>query len=240
MDKKVFIVRPNFEYKELFTSYGWTLVKSLEEASLVLFTGGEDVSPSLYNETTHPRTGNNPVRDKSEQFIFNQAYEMGIPMVGICRGGQFLNVMNGGKMYQHVNNHAISGTHEALVPGIGTVKVTSTHHQMMRPNKDADHIVLMTANLSTQREYMRSDDPIIVAHSSHKPLGDDTEAVYYPDTCCLCFQPHPEFIRSNIGDTCTVFFFLLHNYLLSRLDMDVAKEFQMKESNMYDGVYDND
>lgn len=45
-------------------------------------------------------------------------------MVGICRGAQFLNVMAGGKMIQHVEGHAIHGTHEIVVTDVyGGVKL---------------------------------------------------------------------------------------------------------------------
>jgi hypothetical protein len=49
------------------------IVKTLKSADLVLFTGGEDVDPSLYGEPKHPFTGSNLERDLYEQKIYKQA-----------------------------------------------------------------------------------------------------------------------------------------------------------------------
>lgn len=222
MKKLVHIVNGNWQYKSMFEEAGWGITIDLAEADLVQFTGGEDVTPELYGERPHPRTFHNPNRDKQEKRIYDQAREMGIPMAGICRGGQFLNVMNGGKMYQDVDNHALGGTHKAHVNGfIGDVDVTSTHHQMMRPNIHTDHIVLMSAKLSTRKEYM-GGIPIGVIKQKVKH-DDDVESVYYPETHSLCFQPHPEFDRGK--DCRAVYFFFINNYLLGNLSYEKSSNF---------------
>jgi len=221
MKKLVYIVSGNWQYKSMFLEAGWDITLDLAEADLVQFTGGEDVSPDLYGERSHPRTFHNPNRDKQEKRIFDQARELGLPMAGICRGGQFLNVMNGGKMYQDVDNHAIGGTHKAHVNGfIGDVDVTSTHHQMMRPNLFREHIVLMSAKLATRKEYMGG---LPVGRVVHKTNEDDVESIYYPETRTLCFQPHPEFDK---GKHCrAVYFFFINNYLLPNISYEKASNF---------------
>jgi gamma-glutamyl-gamma-aminobutyrate hydrolase PuuD len=117
-------------------------------------------------------------------------------MAGICRGGQFLNVMNGGKMWQHVNNHAMAGVHPAENIKTGEViDVTSTHHQMMRPSEQG--VILLTASLSTRKET-----------ATERVLGkkeSDIESVFYPKTNNLCFQPHPEYV--SVNHPCQVLFF---------------------------------
>lgn len=62
------------------------IVKLPEEADLVIFTGGEDVDPSLYNEPRHPRTSSNITRDIREKDIYEYCLDKKIPMLGICRG----------------------------------------------------------------------------------------------------------------------------------------------------------
>lgn len=206
---KVFIVGGGYDYAEMFKKEGWEVINEMMLADLVQFTGGSDVSPFLYEENKHPQTGNDPKRDQKEEEIFNAAKEMGIPMAGICRGGQFLNVMNGGKMFQHVNNHA-SGPHVASALGyVGKVLVTSTHHQMMIPAIYEDNIVLMTARESTRREKMGKFSPM-----SENGEHEDVEAIYYPDNNCLCYQPHPEFTAAMIGPCREVYFHFINNYLL--------------------------
>ena len=184
---KVHIVGNDYSIANMFLRQGWQLVDYIDESiTLIQFTGGEDVDPSYYQETKHPRTYSNPRRDAAEAAIYHE-WVGKVPMAGICRGGQFLNVMNGGKMWQHVNNHAISGTHEAFCHITEEfVQVTSTHHQMMRPAPHGK--LLLTAELATTKE--TADEMI-------EGVGLDAEAIYYGNTQCLCFQPHPEYVSIN-------------------------------------------
>ena len=111
---KVYVVGPDYSIRNMFLRAGWTISTNIDETvNLIQFTGGEDVDPSYYKETKHPRTYSNPRRDAVEAAIFHE-WKGKVAMAGICRGGQFLNVMNGGRMWQDVNNHAIGGTHEAF------------------------------------------------------------------------------------------------------------------------------
>ena len=102
---RVLIVSGSLAYRQMFINYGFTVVEDIQFADLVCFTGGEDVSPHLYGQPVHPLTFSSVRRDEKEKAIFDACCERNLPMVGICRGGQFLNVMSGGKMYQHVTNH---------------------------------------------------------------------------------------------------------------------------------------
>lgn len=180
----------------MFTQHGWALVDEMYDADLVVFTGGEDVSPDLYGEWQHDTTFTSRYRDDQEVEAFNLAKELGIPMAGICRGAQFLNVMNGGHLWQDVDNHAIGGTHEAwMVGNLVPVQVSSTHHQMMRPNfANKDVQILLTAQLSTKKESMSRlvDERYVVKHVPGHRV-EDFEALYYEINNCLCYQPHPEF-----------------------------------------------
>lgn len=208
--KKVLIVGGGFAYEAMMVKAGFAVVSHREAyakgVDLVLFTGGEDVSPHLYGEP-NVASGCSKSRDDFEIEIFN--HFKGTPMAGICRGGQFLNVMCGGKMYQDVNNHGIGGTHKAVLVETGEVfDVTSTHHQMMRPAPHGK--VLVTACLSTVRKYGAFDDqgkPCIVVKGGDE--HEDVEAVQYDNI--LCFQPHPEY--NNSGTTRPLFFKLLKGIL---------------------------
>lgn len=207
--KTVLVVGGGFAYEAMMVKAGFSVVSHRQAIAngvdLVLFTGGEDVSPHLYGEP-NVASGASKARDDFEIEIFN--HFKGTPMVGICRGGQFLNVMSGGKMYQDVNNHGIGGTHAAVLVETGEVfKVTSTHHQMMRPAPHGK--VLVTASLSTVRKHGAFDadgKPYVVVE---KGKHEDVEAVQYGNV--LCFQPHPEY--NNAGDTRPLFFKLLEGIL---------------------------
>lgn len=128
--KKVFIVGGCFLTNQLFIQNGWSSVTNIHEADLVVFTGGADVSPSLYNAPVHPTTHFDTNRDEREIQIFALCQELKKATVGICRGGQFLNVMGGGEMYQNVSRHGNAHNIVDLETG-EVIYVSSTHHQMM-------------------------------------------------------------------------------------------------------------
>lgn len=204
----------------MFQSKGWETVVDIEDADLVVFVGGEDVSPELYGEWCHPTTSPSYYRDESEMEVFQFAREIGLPMAGICRGAQFLNVMNGGTLWQDVDGHAIGGTHTAyLIGNLVPVEVSSTHHQMMRPNyANNDVHILMTATESKEKHNMSRlvDREYPISHYPSKRT-EDIEAVYYENNNCLCFQPHPEFDDDWNKECRDVFFNLIDVYLFEEV-----------------------
>lgn len=145
--------------------------------AVVVFTGGTDVDPALYGEKPHPFT-NNPdkERDALEKIIFEVCSKEGIPMVGICRGAQFLCVMNGDSLYQHVSFHGQDHTLRTK-SDLNGFTVSSTHHQLMRPS------------------YHKAQ---LLAWASQGALSEpEPEVVWYPKTKCLCVQYHPEYLSLN-------------------------------------------
>lgn len=200
---KVAIISGNHQYAQLFKSLGHELV-SLAAADLIVFTGGEDVTPSLYGDASHPMTFHNAARDMVETSAFEIAQEKGIPVVGICRGAQFLNVKSGGRMYQHVEGHTRSHLITDVETG-ETVYVSSTHHQMMMPGAEA--VLVATAAIGGEREWF--DGPVARRDVSK----EDIEVVFYPNTKALCFQPHPEFDYPEYDGMKDYFRRLLAKYL---------------------------
>jgi len=212
---KVLIVNNyGVEYTKMFQDHGWETTDSMEEADLVQFTGGSDVTPAFYFAHPHPRTAANKERDEFEKIVFLAAKKMDKPLAGICRGGQFLNVMNGGTMWQHVEGHL--GEHIAFYTDLkikNKIKVTSTHHQMMCPaNDQGRYFLLMVAENCPVRQkcssiYAKQNTTITVRNAKN-----DVEALYYRDTNCLCFQPHPEF--TNQISLSNLYFEYINNLLL--------------------------
>jgi putative glutamine amidotransferase len=117
----------------------------LEQLDGVLFSGGVDVHPRHYGRQVEAALSLDEERDAFELPFGRAALESGLPVLGICRGFQLLNVLAGGTLIQHFDGHrtadrsdAPSGQHDvrvapdsrlARVLGQGEVAVNSRHHQ---------------------------------------------------------------------------------------------------------------
>lgn len=70
----------------------------------IIFSGGIDVSPLSYGENPINEVKNiSSIRDKYELGLLKRAYEKKLPILGICRGCQLINVSLGGTLYQDIN-----------------------------------------------------------------------------------------------------------------------------------------
>lgn len=161
------------------------------KSDIILFTGGEDVTPSFYGAIEHKTTYYNTTRDNYEMEIFKKI-PLGVLKVGICRGSQFLTVMSGGLLIQNVINHAIGDTHNIELKENGEylkkLPITSTHHQMMYPFnlQEQDYEIIAKSETKRSNGYYDGDkiDP--------KKVIVEPEIIYYKKTNCLCIQGHPE------------------------------------------------
>lgn len=200
---KVKIIGGSWEYSALFETLGIKETNIFSEADIVCFTGGEDVSPHLYGQVSHHTTRSDAKRDEHDIKAFRESETKF--KVGICRGGQFLNVMNGGSMWQDVNNHCKSHILTDL-PSNKEYIVSSTHHQMMIPGQNS--LIVAKACEATRLASPTTEvqrDPAIL---------DDIEVLWYPKTRSLCFQPHPEY---NEAVDCRLYFeALLERYYVPK------------------------
>ena len=106
-------------------------------------TGGEDVEPRRYGADAGPETEEPDTdRDTLELDVLRLARERDIPVLGICRGLQLINIAYGGSLVQHVEGHrpssgplvphvavAARGSKLAAACGAGAHAVNSSHHQ---------------------------------------------------------------------------------------------------------------
>ncbi|AYV26872.1 gamma-glutamyl-gamma-aminobutyrate hydrolase family protein [Streptomyces sp. CJ_13] len=148
----------------------------------LVIAGGPDVDPVHYGAARDPRTGAPAtVRDHWELALINAALEARMPLLGVCRGMQALNVALGGTLHQHIDGHVdtpgemswhpvrpVPGTRYArLVPE--EAQVPTYHHQAV------DRV---------------GRDLVVSAHA----LDGTVEAVELPDPdrWVLGVQWHPE------------------------------------------------
>lgn len=131
-----------------------------EDFDGILFAGGEDVDPAFYDEPLkHPSVRPNRDRDMFEFDCLDRARRAQLPVLGICRGAQMVNVKFGGALYQDLptdwtpaegvtgaTEHKQPGDRGDLTHGItvtdaesrlariihGSCRVNSMHHQSIR------------------------------------------------------------------------------------------------------------
>ena len=86
-----------------------------------LFTGGQDVSPSLYDGVLSDKCGERiKLRDDMEAELFKLVYSMDKPALGICRGIQLINAVMGGTLYQDLpTEHPSKVVHHQMPPYSG-------------------------------------------------------------------------------------------------------------------------
>lgn len=133
----------------------------------ILLAGGNDMAPELYHQEPVAQLGEvNPVRDRFELQLVAKAFQKKMPVLGICRGVQSMNVAMGGTLYQdlpsqyrtsggnpplchnqtrpdHYTSHAVSVTEGTLLHRLvqtQTLQVNSFHHQAAA--KAADGLII--------------------------------------------------------------------------------------------------
>jgi putative glutamine amidotransferase len=75
----------------------------LERVDGLILAGGADIDPSMYGQAPHPATiGTVLERDETEIALTRRAVRRDLPLLGICRGMQLLNVALGGTLHQHL------------------------------------------------------------------------------------------------------------------------------------------
>lgn len=95
--------KAGFSCVELYPEGRHVDVGGLDVAALVL-TGGGDLDPSLYGEDQRCCRPVDPTRDRRELALFNWAREKGVPVLGICRGMQAINVFMCGSLCQDIGH----------------------------------------------------------------------------------------------------------------------------------------
>lgn len=182
--------------------------------SMVLFTGGEDVSPHLYGDKSPLfYCVSSAERDKTEVDLWKHAMNNKIKMTGICRGAQFLNVMAGGKLLHHLHGHNMKNHNFASSRSNfdKSITVNSLHHQMIIPPKDGFIIGWSPEKLSS--------DVYIGYHDKDVNWpGPEVEAVLIPSTRSCGVQYHPEMMEEDSEG-----YKFYHNMIRDMLNMEMTK-----------------
>lgn len=186
--------------KKTFLDAGkYDIVNNLHESQIVVWTGGEDIFPGLYDEKPLQGTYYSMARDRSDLEAVKQAVAGNKFLVGICRGAQLLNVIpNGGKLWQDVDNHE-SRIHKTFDCISGQwIKLNSVHHQALRVTDEAEIIAWALESTEKHAEGITWSRP--PADTVIPEKDKDIEVCYYPKTRSLLFQGHPEFSHPPTTD----------------------------------------
>jgi len=98
----------------------------------VVIAGGGDINPAKYGAVRHPKTeATVPDRDDWELAIADAAIRLNVPLLGICRGMQVINVASGGTLHQHVPDLVGHDVHNGPADGFGLHKVRVTTGELL-------------------------------------------------------------------------------------------------------------
>lgn len=167
-----------------------------QDVGLVVFTGGEDVSPYLYGHKNYASYCSD-YRDKQELAVYEEARAHNIPLAGICRGAQFLCVMAGGKLIQDCDRH--TRRHEVVTADGERFEVTSSHHQMQYPWElvfGEDYEILAHSENPFSSYYLYNGRKILTSEAS-RHLKLEPDVVFYPGINALAAQFHPEWMSND-------------------------------------------
>jgi gamma-glutamyl-gamma-aminobutyrate hydrolase PuuD len=200
------------------------------EFKLVLFTGGADISPELYGDTSpHGVCSTNPERDVEEIKVYDKALKLNIPMAGICRGLQLLNAMAGGSMIHHLDGHGYT-THGMTLATGECVKVNSLHHQAIIPPESAVVVGWSTGQLS--KDYFGTADEVF------NYTGKEIEAAIFPRTNAFGVQYHPEMAPESFD--MYAFFHTMVRYALTLSKKEFIKTYRKKDyANLFASIKSN-
>ncbi len=172
-------------------------VAALAEMDGLLISGGADLDPALYGEPSAGSSSPDPGRDAIDAEAYRAAAAAGLPILGVCRGLQAINVFAGGRLVQRLDGHEsapypsaevtrhpldlVPGTRFAMILGEATdLQVNSYHHQAVTP-------VGLAPGLRAS------------ATAAHPGAGDLVEALEStdPDHWLIAVQCHPERTESS-------------------------------------------
>lgn len=181
--------------------HSWDILQWVD--GLILH-GGADVAPENYGETplNEKWMGDN-VRDQYEMELYHQAKRRKLPILGICRGMQVINVAEGGSLFQDLNTqkpdslihrdqdlydelfheiHILSDTYLAhIYPQISLSKVNSVHHQGIKR---------LAEDLRIEAICPQDQTIEAVRHKDMDPIHSDTPFI-------MGVQWHPEYMQGR-------------------------------------------
>ena len=171
-----------------FTTDSTAICEALDLVDALVMTGGEDVNPARYGEEPHECLGKvNEPRDTFDIMLVQTACRRGLPILGICRGEQVINVALGGSLWQDIPSQVDTTLHHkqaekdpcatqtifiehgsrlASIVGCDTLRVNSHHHQAVKEIAPGLKVTARTSD-GVVEAYESIDGDRIMAIQSH-------------------------------------------------------------------------
>lgn len=172
--------------------------RALEGCEGLLLTGGEDVDPAYYGEQPSKALGSvDRERDRFELALFRAARAARLPVLGICRGIQLINVALGGTLYQDLPSERPG----PIDHDPGTARGARTHHVRLAPGSRAARVLGVDRLVPNSFHHQAVKDlaPALIATG----WSDDgvIEAVEGrpDDAWLLAVQWHPEEMHEDVS-----------------------------------------
>lgn len=161
-------------------------VKDLDGINFLVLFGGEDIATEWYKQTPVKANASQhaSARELFEMFLVDECFRQNIPILGICRGAQWLCCYLGGSLWQHVDNHE-GQDHDIVMDGV-EYRTNSYHHQLMRPCGEMQTLA-----------YSENRSPKKWGEEEVTDVFDEAEIVYHPSKKVLMIQGHPEWVSED-------------------------------------------
>ncbi|MGH8793107.1 MAG: gamma-glutamyl-gamma-aminobutyrate hydrolase family protein [Stackebrandtia sp.] len=158
----------------------------------LIVAGGGDVDPARYGARPHPGANRiRPDRDDAELALTSAALETGLPLLGVCRGMQVLNVARGGNLHQHLPDllghvrHAPAPATYGRVPvrleagslaaeAAGTLELNPSHYHHQAVDRIGDGLTAVGwADDGVVEAVELADHPFALGVEWHPEVDDD-------------------------------------------------------------------
>ncbi len=179
----------------------------LDRLDGVVITGGGDIDPSRYGQEPYKKTeGVDAERDEFEQAIVHAAIERDMPLLGICRGLQMLNVALGGTLHQDLAD-LYAGSHEHRQQALKIHHEETFQVATLSPGDSPLRALADSDQIEINSFHHQGIDTLAQPLDIMATTGDGLiEAVYHPGmSYCVAVQWHPEMLAPNHKDAAALF-----------------------------------
>lgn len=179
----------------------------LDRLDGIIITGGGDIDPSRYDQIAHETTGGiDHERDQLEIAIVKAAIAREMPLLGICRGLQVLNVALAGSLHQDIDTlipdaaeHRQQNQQIFHEEPTQTVTLAPGEHPL---TEMANHNTMHVNTFHHQSINRLGEGLQAIAHGTDGVI----ESVYYPQApFCMAVQWHPEMLASSRDEHAAIF-----------------------------------